>query len=183
MTNTAELLRLLNNLIRLGTIAEVDHGAPGSRPPRCRVKSGDIITAWLPWFSVRAGQTRDWNPPTQGEQCLLFSPGGDLSAGVALVGINSAANPAPSNDPNVIGRWYPDGAAIEYDHVAHHLRAILPGSAEITAPGGARLNADTTINGSLSINGGSVTHNGTNIGDDHQHTGVDSGPSNTGGPV
>lgn len=29
----------------------------------------------------------------------------------------------------------------------------------------------------------SLTHNGTNIGDDHRHSGVDTGPSNTGTPV
>jgi|TARA_A100001518_G_C1190494_1_gene36249 phage baseplate assembly protein V len=141
MNNIAELLRLIENLIRLGTIAEVDHGAPGSRPPRCRVKSGEITTAWLPWISVRAGQTRDWDPPTKGEQCLLFSPGGDLSAGVALVGINSAASPSPSHDPNVIGRWYPDGTRIEYDHVKKALTVDCVGDVIVKAAGKTTIDA------------------------------------------
>lgn len=35
----------------------------------------------------------------------------------------------------------------------------------------------------LAITGGSVTHNGTNIGADHRHSGVETGGGNTGGPV
>lgn len=40
-----------------------------------------------------------------------------------------------------------------------------------------------TFNGSVSFVGDSVTHNGKNIGDDHKHSGVESGGSNTGDPV
>lgn len=36
--------------------------------------------------------------------------------------------------------------------------------------------------GGVAITGGSVTHNGTNIGDTHTHGGVSSGGSNTAGP-
>ena len=40
-----------------------------------------------------------------------------------------------------------------------------------------------TFNGSVEFVGGSVKHNGKNIGDSHQHSGVQSGGSNTGAPV
>ena len=36
--------------------------------------------------------------------------------------------------------------------------------------------------GGVSITGGTVTHNGTNIGDSHVHSGVSVGPDPTGGP-
>lgn len=39
------------------------------------------------------------------------------------------------------------------------------------------------ITGGVEIVGGTVTHNGTNIGDDHKHSGVVSGGSDTGGPI
>jgi len=174
----AELLRLIHNLIRLGTIAEVDHASA-----RCRVQIGELTTARLPWLELRAGETRTWNPPTLGEQVLVLSPGGDLSAGVVLAGLYRQAHPAPVVSG---GLWHivmPDGAVIEYDHAAHHLRAILPGSAEVTAPGGMTIHGDTTINGSLAVNGAGLTHNGTNVGDDNQHSGVTSGGSSTGEPV
>jgi len=191
--NTVELTRLLHNLIRLGTIAEVDHAAA-----RVRVQSGELLTDWLPWFERRAGTTRDWDPPTKGEQVMVFSPGGDPRAGIVLTGIFSDAHPAPANSGDVWRRIMPDGAALEYDHQTSHLQATLPGSATLdtqgdvsvstaaaltaTAAGGATINADTTINGTLAVVGGSVTHNGTDIGNTHTHGGVASGPSKTGTP-
>ena len=38
-----------------------------------------------------------------------------------------------------------------------------------------------TITGNVAISGGTLTHNGKNIGDNHQHTGVQTGGGNTGG--
>lgn len=167
-----ELARLLQNLIRIGTVAEIDHGDPKAdppRPPRVRVQSGDLLTDWIPWLTGRAGQTRTWNPPTTGEQVVLVSPGGELRAAIALPAVYANANPAPVNDPNVTHWLMPDGAVIEYDHAAHHLRATLPGSASIdakadvtvttaakltaTAAGGATINANVVINGNVTLNG------------------------------
>lgn len=54
---------------------------------------------------------------------------------------------------------------------------------ELTADGVMRLNAGTLeINAQVQIVGAGVTHNGTNIGDDHTHSGIEPGPSNTGSP-
>lgn len=174
----AELLRLIHNIARLGTIAAVDHGRA-----RVRVRAGELLTAWLPWIEQRAGTTRTWNPPTEGEQVLLISPGGDPAAAVVITGLYRQTHPAPAVSGNVWHVVMPDGAVIEYDHAAQHLSANLPGSAEVTAAGGITLNADTVINGSLVINGSDVTHNGTNIGDTHKHTGVVPGGGQSGGPV
>lgn len=178
MNNVAELLRLLHNLIRTGTVAEVDHEAA-----RVRVQAGGNLTTWLPWLEARAGSTRTWSPPTVGEQVMVLSPDGDLAGGIVLTGIYQEAHPAPSSSPAKWQAVMPDGAVLEYDHQASHLRATLPGSAEVNAPGGLVIHADTTINGAVSINGDSLTHNGKNVGDTHQHSGVASGSSNTGEPV
>lgn len=182
--NTVELQRLIHNLIRLGTIAQVDHARA-----RVRVQSGELLTDWLLWLESRAGTTRSWNPPTVGEQVLVFSPGGDPATGVVLGALYRDAHPAPAQSGNVC-RWdMPDGAVIEYDHANSHLSADLPGTASLTAPGGATVNADTVINGNTTVNGsfaasgGGFTHNGVNVGDNHTHGGVKSGPSSTGAPV
>src|SRR5690554_6174321 len=111
-----ELLRLIHNLIRLGTIAEVDHSRA-----RVRVQSGTLLTNWLPWIEARAGTTRTWSPPTVGEQVVVLSPGGDPAAGIVLTGLYQQAHPAPSHNANVIGRWLPDGTRVEYDHNSHTL--------------------------------------------------------------
>jgi len=50
MNNFAALSRMLENLIRLGVIAEVQ-----MVPPRVKVKTGELTTAWLPWLALRAG--------------------------------------------------------------------------------------------------------------------------------
>ncbi|MCO7538362.1 phage baseplate assembly protein V, partial [Pseudomonas asiatica] len=121
MNSIAELNRLLENLIRLGTIAEVQHV-----PPRVRVSTGELLTTWLPWIALRAGADQDWDPPTDGEQVVLLSPSGQLANGVVLTGLFSDQIPANGDRAGLRRRTYADGAVVEYDSVAHHLRAILP---------------------------------------------------------
>lgn len=116
-----ELLRRLENLLRPGTIAAVDHAAA-----RVRVASGAITTNWLPWFERRAGNVRTWCPPSVGEQCLVLSPAGDLASGMVLVGVNSDEHPAPSGTPSLHRTEYPDGTVVDYDHQTHALQVDAP---------------------------------------------------------
>ncbi|MDO9571176.1 MAG: phage baseplate assembly protein V [Hydrogenophaga sp.] len=168
-----ELLRRLENAIRPGTIAEVDHTAA-----RVRVQSGELLTDWRPWFETRAGNVRTWCPPSVGEQCLVLSPGGDMAAGWVLVGAPSTANPTPSSSPNVHRTLYPDGTVIDYDHAAHSLDIVL------TAGSAAGITADSiTLHGAVAVIGPSLTHNGINVGSTHAHSGTTPGPANTGGPA
>lgn len=205
-----ELLRLLENLLRAGTIAAVNHGAT-----RVRVQAGELLTDWLPWFERRAGDVRTWCPPSVGEQCLLLSPGGDLAAGLVLVGINSQSRPSPASTANLHRVEYPDGAVIDYDHTAHALTATLPagGTAHLIAPGSVVIDsphttitgeclvqglltyqsgmvglgggggggAAATITGTVQVSGGDVTADGISL-KTHVHNGVANGPGTTGGP-
>ncbi|WP_431026183.1 phage baseplate assembly protein V [Halomonas sp. H5] len=179
-----ELLRLIHNLIRTGTIAAVDHQAA-----RVRVKSGELLTDWLPWIEGRAGTTRDWDPPTEGEQVVVFSPGGDPAAGVVLTGLFSDAHPAPAALAALYRRLFPDGGLFEYDHEASVLRIKLPGRIEIEAPGGTSWLGDIAHQGNMARqgsyaqDGGELTHNAVNVGHDHPHTGVVPGSGQSGGPV
>lgn len=118
MEQSAELARLIENLIRLGTIADVQ-----MKPPRVRVKSGGLTSNWLVWITLRAGKTREWNPPTVGEQCIVFNPSGNTAAGIVLVGIPSDLIPAPGENPDEHLREYPDGARILYNHATGTLSA------------------------------------------------------------
>jgi phage baseplate assembly protein V len=163
--NLNELFRLLLNLARKGTIVQVDHAAG-----LCRVATGELRTNWIPWLAVAAGTTRDWRPPAPDEQVLLICPGGDPADAVALCGIYSDKAPAPGDSPDTHTRIYPDGALVEYDHVAHRLTATLPAGGEIlvAAPAAvtvrtqtARLEADlveivaptTRMSGDLEVAG------------------------------
>ncbi|MDH4585636.1 phage baseplate assembly protein V [Pseudomonas sp. BN415] len=174
----ADLTRRLENLIRSGTIAQVDLDRA-----RCRVKTGGLLTGWLPWFVSRAGATKDWDPPTEGEQCTVFSPSGNPALGFVLVGIYSDANPAPSNSDTLCRRTYPDGAVIDYDHASHTLSATLPdgGTANLIAPGGVQIQGDVAITGQVTVTedvvagGISLIH--------HRHPGIQPGGGQTGEPV
>ncbi|WP_051443043.1 phage baseplate assembly protein V [Curvibacter gracilis] len=93
-----ELNRKIENIVRLGSIEMVRLG----KPARCRVRTGGLLSNWVPFFSLRAGGRagRTWWPPVVGEQCVLLCPGGDLLQGVALVGLFSDDAPQGSEDPN-----------------------------------------------------------------------------------
>ena len=153
MNSLAELARLIENLIRLGTVAEVQ-----VEPPRVRVKTGNVTTAWRPWFALRAGADREWDPPTIGEQVILFSPSGNLAQGVVLTGLFSDANPANGDREGLHRRTYRDGAVIEYDSIAKHLRATLPGTAEVIAEGDIDVTSNANISavalGDINLNSG-----------------------------
>jgi phage baseplate assembly protein V len=146
MDMLADLARRLENLLRLGTIAEVDHAGA-----RCVVATGKLKTAPLPWIAARAGDARTWWAPSVGEQVLLLCPGGDPANGVVLPALYSTAQPRPDGSDTAHVAVYPDGARIAYDPAAHQLDAILPegGKANLTAPGGVHITGDTTITGRL----------------------------------
>jgi len=108
--NIADLTRRLENLIRPGAIAAVDHGNA-----RCQVTTGGITTGWLPWFTRRAGATSDWDPPSIGEQCVVLSPSGDPGVGFVLVGIYSDSNPAHSADPAVHRTQWANGDFLQHN--------------------------------------------------------------------
>jgi phage baseplate assembly protein V len=178
MNPIAELARRLASLMFPGTIAEVDHQAA-----RCRVASGGITTAWLPWFSRRAGATRDWDPPSVGEQCLVLSPGGEPAAGFVLVGLYSQASPAPATAAPLHRREYPDGAVIDYDHESHAATLTLPagGAITINAPAGITVLGNVQVEGTVTASEDVVAAGISLV--QHRHGGVTPGGGQTGAPV
>ncbi|MGM0563681.1 MAG: phage baseplate assembly protein V [Pseudomonadota bacterium] len=138
--NPAEILRLINNLIRTGTIDDVD-----SEAALARVKTGENLTTWLPWLSARAASTAHWDPPQVGEQVVLLSPEGDLSQAIIVTGLYSSDYPAPSSNINAHRRQYPDGTHVEYDHDTHQLTIEVHGDVSMVVKG----NATATVEGDL----------------------------------
>ncbi|WP_199098963.1 phage baseplate assembly protein V [Dyella sp. ASV21] len=137
----------ISNLLRIGTIAEI-------AGKRVRVKVGGLLTKPLPWFASRAGKHRGWNPPSVGEQVMVLSPNGNLAAGVVLPSIYSDANDVPEGaSPDNVLLLFGDGAALLYDAAAHVLKATLPagGRIEVSAPGGAAINGNVDIDGTLHV--------------------------------
>jgi phage baseplate assembly protein V len=201
----AELSRLVENLIRFGTIHSVDHQAK-----RARVQSGQIITDWLRWIESRAGETTTWNPPTIGEQCVVLSPSGEIAQGMIIYGAPSDLIDTPSHDLAKHVIKFPDGAVFSYDHASSHLEISGMVTAAISASESIILNTPLThctgkltaddlltygngINGTGGANNnaiiGNFTHTGGSLSSNgivlatHTHTGVYPGGGNTGGPT
>lgn len=146
-TPSADLLRRIEQVLRWGTIAQVDHAQA-----LVRVQSGELLSTWVKWVEARAGTTRTWSPPTVGEQCLLLSPGGDTAASVALVGVYGNDHPAPASDGAVHVTLYADGAFISYNQETHALLATLPDDSSAT------LNATN-----VTVNATAVAVNATSV--------------------
>ena len=200
----ADLARRLTNILRPGTVEAIDHAAA-----RVRIRSGDILTDWLPWLTARAGATATWSPPTVGEQVLLLAPSGNLAAAIVLPALYADAHPAPSTSPNEHVMEFPDGAVITYNHAAGalsvqgiktltieadtHVTLNAPATTvtgALTVQGlltyqaglaGTGGGAGTTISGSIVQTGGTLSSNGIVLAT-HTHPGVQAGGSNTGGP-
>lgn len=90
-----EAARRIENVVRKGTVEAVRLSTPAA----VRVRSGENVTDWLPWFALRAGGSeggRKWNPPVEGEQCVVLCQGGDMAQGVAFIGLYSDSMPQGS---------------------------------------------------------------------------------------
>lgn len=188
-----EILRLLRNLIRIGTVSAVklDDGL-------CRVDTGNNTTGWLHWLTARAGKTRSWNAPSVGEQVLVLCLGGELDTGFVLPGIFSDGNPAPCASADALHWSFPDGAVIEYEPATGGLTASGIKTATINAAVKVLLDTplvectqllktaqfEVTQGGKMS---GNIEHSGGNLSSNgkvlhtHKHPG-DSG-GQTGAPL
>ncbi|TPQ33418.1 phage baseplate assembly protein V [Cupriavidus pinatubonensis] len=200
----AEIARLIENLLRIGVVTAVRHGTP----PRVRVQTGGITTDWLPWMELRAGGTRTWSPPTEGEQVLLLSVSGDLRNAVILTGIPSDQHDVPSHSAVETVTEYPDGARTVYDHAAGALSVSGVKTVVVEAATSVLVKCpDTTFDGNVTVKGllayqngiagqggengnvirGDLTHQGGNLSSngvvvhDHGHGGVQRGGSWTDG--
>lgn len=164
---SADLNRRLENLIRFGTIKTIN---PSNPIPRVIVNLGDIDTPEIRCLNVRSGTDTTWDMPSEGEECVVVSPCGEIGpTSFVLYGFYNDEHPAPSDDLNQKIRMFADGCVIAYDVSAHHLSAILPsgGTAVLTADGGVTVNGNTTINGDLTLNGNQTTNGSTVISGNH----------------
>ena len=111
---------------------------------------------------------------------MVLCPSGDPRRGVALRGIYSDPNPAPSVERRKHLRVYADDAAVEYDADSQVLRIDLPDTPTpativVTAPGGATITGAVTVDGDLAVTG-ELTQDGVDVGAGHQHVYPDPGP-------
>lgn len=131
-----DMERRVADMIRIGTISEVDYSDP--KAPRVRVKYGaKNYTDWLPWTAKRAGRARTWEPLKVGEQVIFASPSGDMAQGVVIGSINFNDRPAPSGSASeTVTEW--DGGAREvFDDESNSYTLDVPAGGKITLKCGA----------------------------------------------
>ncbi|EIV9891040.1 TPA: phage baseplate assembly protein V [Klebsiella pneumoniae] len=124
----AELIRLLENIGRTGTVTEIDE-----ENWRVRVQSGGLETTWLRWNAQRAGAFKVWVPPSIGEQVWLLCLGGNTDTAIIGGSLYSNDNPAPGATRNEMVVTAPDGARFRYDAEAGALQVTGIKSAAIEA--------------------------------------------------
>ncbi|MCZ2158874.1 phage baseplate assembly protein V [Bartonella sp. 220] len=163
-----DLKRRVANMVMVGKISHVDH-----KNARYRVKSGNLISDWIPDTQARAGKTRSYEGRDVGEQVVVVASSGDLSQGVIVGSIHTDAHQA-ADKGNIHRTIYPDGTILEYDdeqnsysiHIKSGGKFILTiadgvslkgdgGKLELTAPEGIKIVSQSDINfnakGSISL--------------------------------
>ncbi|QBH97346.1 phage baseplate assembly protein V [Limnobaculum zhutongyuii] len=204
-----ELLRLLCNLIRFGTVVEVDY-----KNYKARVETGGNVTDWIRWGIDRAGDAQTWWAPSKGEQVLLLCPEGALEKAVICFSLYTDDIQPPDFGKQTRVTKYPDGAVTHYSPESGALTVsgvktitvnsatsvtVNTTTATINATGSVTLDTPEVIctnhltTGTLTVKkGGSmqgnITHTGGNFSSNgivvhtHTHGGVDRGSSSTDGP-
>ena len=136
----------------------VVHGAGGGYVVHLPVRAGDAV---LLLFSERGLQEfkKTYRRSAPDNTAIMA-----LKDAVAITGFGSLVQALPVTDGLYVGTE--DGS--EYV-------AVQSGRVKVKA-------AEIVLEGNVRANGGALTHNGTNVGDDHTHGGVDRGPGSTDGP-
>ena len=190
---SAELIRLLENILRVGVVIAVDEESW-----RVRVQSGELQTDWLRWNTTRAGAFSIWVPPSVGEQVWLGCIGGNPETADIIGSLYSSDNPAPGSSLKEIVLTAPDGASLRYDAEASALEAQGMKTAHIKASASVTLETPLvectdhlktrtfelteggTMKGDVTHSDGSLSSNGKVL-HTHKHPG-DSGGT-TGAPL
>lgn len=142
----AETERLFGSLAREGVIESVDLAAG-----KVVVRFGEETTPPIDWL-MWTGETSVWAAPSVGQQVAVICPEGDVERGYVLGGLASSQM-APLFLGATVGIRFKDGATLTYDPEGKKLQMQLTGEAEITAPEGVKVFADTDIEGDVSIKG------------------------------
>lgn len=146
-----DLQRRLANMIKRGRVHSVDFTMS---PPRVRVEyDRQAVTGWLPWIGGRASSSKtEWEPLDVGEQVIILSESGDLSAGVVMPSIPDGQSPVPSTSPDEHVSRYEDGTTLTYHRKEHTLTVDVQGqlvvntTGDMTATVGGDLSATATKN-------------------------------------
>lgn len=175
--------------MRPGTVHEVD-----AKKQRFRMRlNGDdgepFLGPWIP-YGQTAGALKFHNPPSVGQQMMMFAPAGEYRQATAypMTFSDDNASPAEGGDEHVM-----TFGSVRLEIRGEQLKATVGGaSLELTDGaitiklGGSTLTiTDDQIEAAtakMQVSGASLKHNAKEVGDTHRHRDVLPGPALTGVP-
>lgn len=148
MTTPAETDRRLGDLLRYGTVCEVNDW-------RCRVRLDEgFETDWIDMPLLRCGNVRIWAPYSVDEQVSLVCPDGDIAAATIHASHASREFPAWSHSPKCTSIDWADGSRIVYDPDQKWILVhAADGMIRLSAPKGLEILGDVEIDGKLKATG------------------------------
>lgn len=155
---SAELERLIANLVQFGTVTETKVEA-GKMLARVKVDD-DRVTDFFPMLSKNNSFTKKASPIRVGEQVVVLCPGGIGNVGVILGSIYNSKNKEPEglNNKREV-TTFEDGTVIFYDSDSKTLDINAAGLINIVCKE-AKVKAETTYIESTSLHKGDVTIEG-----------------------
>ena len=124
----------------------------------------------VPYMRIQGGQNAVILDPAVGDIGVAVFCDRDISG---VKSIKRAAPPPSARKHDMSDAIY-----------LHSVLSAAPSQYIRFHAGGIEINAPSvTINGATAINGGSLTHNGSNVGSSHVHGGIAPGPSTTSTPL
>jgi len=154
----AILENALANLVRIGSIAEVDYSGA---VPKARVQIGILKTTWLALPAIRAGgDVATWLLEV-GEQVVVLAPGGDLAQAVISHALHRTDAASTTTDANIAKLRFSDGSIVEMNRTSGIL--TLDPITKLV------VNSDMDLNGNLTHVGNVLqTGDRTQVGDEEQ---------------
>lgn len=111
--NLADLNRQVINLVRIGSIEQVDHE---NATLRVRCSESGLLTGWIAWPAEIGRNYRRWRPLAVGQQVIVNAPHGELEQAFVVGLLFTGSVGPPSQDPEVDKWLFNDGTAIEHNN-------------------------------------------------------------------
>ena len=117
------IARAIRNLIRIGVVTDVDLSRG-----LCRVQTGGMKTTWLNWLTCRAGRSRVWWAPSEGEQVLRGE--------TAYIGVIGSRRKTAAVNERLRAAGIPESAiARVHAPIGTAIRAVTPAEIAVSVAG------------------------------------------------
>lgn len=151
LNELSDLIRRFHNVIKIGSIFEVDLAAK-----KVRIELEDeLITGFIDMPGEVAKNFTRWRPLDIGTKVMLACESGDLRNAAIIQIFYSDSRPSPSDIESLDIIQFIDGAELAYDTDSHEMTIKLPpgGVINATCDGGLNIVGDLKVTGDINASG------------------------------